>query len=51
MMRAAAQIGIAPHRFWQLSLREWISLSGSSASCLLKGELAALMEKNPDTEK
>jgi len=47
MLRAALGAGIQPREFWNLSLREWRWLAGSS-DALSAETLRGLMETYPD---
>lgn len=48
MWLAAQRIGIPTTAFWQLSVREWLWLSGQLTSSLQRAELTTLMEAFPD---
>jgi len=48
-LRCAMGLGVPPHRFWALSLREWRALTGASSLDALRiAELQGLMARFPD---
>jgi hypothetical protein len=49
-LRAGVAIGIAPSKFWALSLREWRALMGAPAATLSAADFAQLQEAFPDQE-
>ena len=48
MLRAAALMGIAPARFWKLSLREWRALMVHAGPALPRKEFDLMMKIRPD---
>jgi hypothetical protein len=50
-LRTAALLGVAPHNFWRLSLREWRALISENAlDALSRPQFEALAKEFPDTE-
>jgi uncharacterized phage protein (TIGR02216 family) len=48
-LRAALTIGVPPHRFWRLSLREWRALTAASAAeAMPRAAFEGLMARFPD---
>lgn len=48
-LRLAVRMGIAPQRFWALSVREWRMLTASDAPAALgRAELQELQARYPD---
>lgn len=48
MFRAALARGLSPAAFWQLSVREWIWLSGPALVALGRDAFQKLYEEHPD---
>lgn len=50
MLAAALALGVAPHRFWRLSVGEWRALTRplSHAETMARATLADLMDRFPD---
>jgi hypothetical protein len=50
-LRLAAWLGVAPHNFWRLGLREWRALIGASeAQSMSRARFNALAQDFPDLE-
>lgn len=47
-LREALKIGVSPHEFWRLSLREWRFAMDAPPQRLARDELVALMARFPD---
>jgi uncharacterized phage protein (TIGR02216 family) len=52
LIAAAVGLGIAPHQFWRLSLREWRALSASLSrtEALPRDSFEALSAQFPDSQ-
>ena len=48
MMQGALRLGLLPHAFWRLSLREWIWLTGEVSAAIPQDEFVSLQRKYPD---
>jgi len=50
MLRTALAMGVAPHRFWRLSMKEWRMLTAVNpgGAPIGRGEVEALMRAWPD---
>lgn len=50
MLRTALALGVQPHRFWRLSVREWRMLTQAprAAAPLGRGDLERMTERWPD---
>jgi hypothetical protein len=48
MLRLAQSMGVAPHRFWRLSLREWRDLFAATTGALSPAAFADLLRRFPD---
>ncbi|MFZ2030042.1 MAG: phage tail assembly chaperone [Vitreimonas sp.] len=48
MLSLGAQLGLAPHLFWRLSLREWRSLNAPPHQALNRAAFEALAATHPD---
>lgn len=48
-LRLALSLGLPPHRFWRLSLREWRAITAPSGPApLSRAEFEALSRQHPD---
>lgn len=48
MLALAMRLGVLPHAFWRLSLREWRALTATAGPAMSRQALAALVEQFPD---
>jgi len=48
LLRAAAGMGIAPHAFWRLSLKEWRALTGGEGEAMSRAVFDDLARRYPD---
>jgi uncharacterized phage protein (TIGR02216 family) len=48
MLATALRLGLPPHRFWRLSLREWRAFVASPADRLTRDAFNTLAERFPD---
>jgi len=48
MLSVGVRLGLAPHAFWRLSLREWRALNTSPPGTLSRAAFEALAAANPD---
>lgn len=48
MLAAALRLGVAPHRFWRLSLREWRAIAATHDVAMNAADLQALAARFPD---
>lgn len=51
LLRAAAGMGIAPHAFWRLSLKEWRALMGGEGEVMPRAAFDELARRFPDGDR
>ena len=45
LIRQGMMMGLMPHEFWQLSVREWVMLTGGNIPTLGRNELENLIKE------